>query len=184
MGGDCSRVAAALAEFGVNWRCDAWTPAAPQSARIQSYARGLAGLQLTGGESCLLLAPLCLSPALLLAQLAGRVRLCLTEQQSSQEWRQALADAGVESVEVLSTSATQGAPDHAPYHAIFVASPVSYLRPGWLDQLALDARLVAPVGSLHAAHWQVHLSTEQRIERQADLGAARFSLDEDCQAAD
>lgn len=166
----CPRVEAVLREWSQTWRPSRWTPFSAQHPVLASYARAISGLELRGGESCLLIAPGCLTAALMLAQLAGRIRCCVPPDQDRHAWRQAVAEADAANVEILDTDPSIGGPDHAPYHAILVASPVPYLIPAWLDQLALDARLVAPLGPSGNRTWQAHQCTDDGVNRLDDLG--------------
>lgn len=61
--------------------------------------------------------------------------------------RRALADAGVEGVQLRLGDGRQGWPEAAPFDAILVAAAAEHVPLALLDQLEIGGRLVVPVGT-------------------------------------
>ncbi|HBF23323.1 MAG TPA: protein-L-isoaspartate O-methyltransferase, partial [Planctomycetes bacterium] len=67
-----------------------------------------------------------------------------------------------------------GLPDHAPFDAILVSAAFPYTPPDLLDQLALDGRLVAPIGGGKSQTLRVLTAKPERIQAEQDLMTVRF----------
>jgi protein-L-isoaspartate(D-aspartate) O-methyltransferase len=57
-----------------------------------------------------------------------------------------LARLGILNVEVAVGDGTEGLPEHAPYDAILISAAFPRVPPPLVEQLALDARLIQPIG--------------------------------------
>ena len=68
----------------------------------------------------------------------------------------------------------QGDYDHAPYDAIVLHCAVPYISPALLDQLAVGARLVAPVGGSSDQRLLLFRSNQQSAEQERALFPVRF----------
>lgn len=66
-----------------------------------------------------------------------------------------LAELGMANVEVAVRDGFLGWPEHAPYDGILVAAAADHIPEALLLQLKPGARLVMPIGSLHAQHLMV-----------------------------
>lgn len=75
----------------------------------------------------------------------GRVVTVDIDRDVAEQARANLAEAGVEDVEVVLADGAEGWPAGAPYDRLIVTASVDDLAPAWLDQLAQDGRLVAPL---------------------------------------
>ena len=61
----------------------------------------------------------------------------------AEQANEALAEAGIDTVAVVSGSLREGAPDQSPYDVILIDGAVEEVPQGLLDQLAEGGRLVA-----------------------------------------
>ncbi|MGH3570010.1 MAG: methyltransferase, FxLD system [Pseudonocardia sp.] len=59
--------------------------------------------------------------------------------------RDCLAAAGYRQVEVVLADAEDGVPDHAPFDRVIVTVRAWDIPPAWVDQLAVDGRIVVPL---------------------------------------
>ena len=57
-----------------------------------------------------------------------------------------LARLGILNVEVAVGDGTEGLPEHAPYDAILISAAFPQVPPPLVEQLALDGRLIQPIG--------------------------------------
>ena len=69
--------------------------------------------------------------------------------QLAQKARQTLSQLGYDNIEVKTGDGYQGWIEHAPYDAIIVTAAPEYVPQNPLDQLALNAKMVIPVGTWH-----------------------------------
>jgi protein-L-isoaspartate(D-aspartate) O-methyltransferase len=78
---------------------------------------------------------------------AGHVLSLEIEPRLVVESRERLARTGyADRVEVLARDGRAGAPERAPFEGIVVSCATPAFAPAWIDQLAPDGRLVAPLG--------------------------------------
>ncbi len=110
----------------------------------------------------------------LLCELAGAVRaveVLPTLERSSARRLRAL---GYRNFHNRCGDGFLGDPDHAPFDAILVSAAVPYAPPALLDQLALDGRMVLPVGGDHGQVLRVFYADADRVAHQEDLFRVRF----------
>ena len=84
--------------------------------------------------------------AAVLAQIAGRVYTIEIVPELAVSARALLAELGYDNVEVAHGDGYRGWPEHAPFDAIVVTAAPDHVPPALVDQLAVGARLVLPVG--------------------------------------
>ena len=84
--------------------------------------------------------------AAVLAQIAGRVYTIEIVPELAASARTLLAELGYDNVEVAHGDGYRGWPEHAPFDAIVVTAAPDHVPPALVDQLAVGARLVLPVG--------------------------------------
>ena len=83
----------------------------------------------------------------LLCELAGSVRAIEVDPIWVERSRKSLSALGYANAQIFLGDGRLGDYDHAPYDAIILHMAVPYVPPALLDQLAVGARLVAPVGA-------------------------------------
>ncbi len=102
--------------------------------------------------------------AALLARLGGRVVSLERVARLARAAGALLAELGFGDVELHVADGSRGWPDGGPFDAINVAAAATEIPPALVDQLALQGRLVAPVGA--EEQHLIHLRrTETGIER-------------------
>lgn len=84
--------------------------------------------------------------AAVLAHLAARVVSIERIAELSAGAGQVLRDLGYDSVELIVGDGMAGAPTRAPYDAIVCAAASDRLPDAWMEQLAPEGRIVAPLG--------------------------------------
>ena len=84
--------------------------------------------------------------AAVLAQIAGQVYTIEIVPELAARARALLAELGYNNVEVALGDGYGGWPEHAPFDAIVVTAAPDHVPPALVDQLAVGARLVLPVG--------------------------------------
>jgi len=86
-----------------------------------------------------------------------------------------MAELGFDNVRIIEGDGTQGCAEHAPFDAILVAAAGPQVPQPLLKQLAVDGRLVMPVGNPGGVQELVRLVRrgDGGIDRQ-ELGAVRF----------
>ena len=110
-------------------------------------ARMIEGLELTGSERVLEIGTGYGFQTALLARLSCFVWSIERWADIAAEGRANLIRYGVTNQEVILADGTQGLPEHAPYDAILVSAAFPRVPPPLVAQLALDGRLVQPIGS-------------------------------------
>jgi protein-L-isoaspartate(D-aspartate) O-methyltransferase len=111
--------------------------------------------------------------AALLAQLSEHVWTIERHERLSAEAQEALSGLGIENVTCIVGDGWTGLPSEAPFDAINVAAATGDHVPATLeDQLAMDGRLVAPVGATN----QHLILTERTLDgiSRVKLEAVRF----------
>jgi protein-L-isoaspartate(D-aspartate) O-methyltransferase len=84
--------------------------------------------------------------AAVLAEIVSRVHSIEIVPELAERSRRLLADLGYDNVEVRTGDGYRGWPDQAPFDAIVVAAAPDHVPPALVEQLAVGARLVIPVG--------------------------------------
>ena len=84
--------------------------------------------------------------AAVLAEIVSRVYSIEIVPELADRSRRLLADLGYGNVEVRTGDGYRGWPDEAPFDAIVVAAAPDHVPPALVEQLAVGARLVIPVG--------------------------------------
>ena len=84
--------------------------------------------------------------AAVLAEIVSRVYSIEIVPELAERSRTLLADLGYDNVEVRTGDGYRGWPDEAPFDAIIVAAAPDHVPPALVEQLAVGARLVIPVG--------------------------------------
>ena len=84
--------------------------------------------------------------AAVLAEIVNRVYSIEIVPELADRSRRLLADLGYDNVEVRTGDGYRGWPDEAPFDAIVVAAAPDHVPPALVEQLAVGARLVIPVG--------------------------------------
>ena len=84
--------------------------------------------------------------AAVLAEIVGQVYSIEIVPELAERSRRLLADLGYDNVEVRTGDGYRGWPDEAPFDAIVVAAAPDHVPPALVEQLAVGARLVIPVG--------------------------------------
>jgi protein-L-isoaspartate(D-aspartate) O-methyltransferase len=82
----------------------------------------------------------------LLAHLSGFVWSVERWSDVAVTARANLARLGILNVEVALGDGTEGLPEHAPYDAILISAAFPRVPPPLVEQLALDGRLIQPIG--------------------------------------
>lgn len=113
--------------------------------------------------------------AAVIGQIAAQVYTVERLESLATFARQNLDALGYNNVHVHHADGTLGWPEHAPYDAIVVAAGGPEVPDALKDQMAIDGRLVMPVGSEQRAQRLVKVirKTEQEYERHT-LGHVRF----------
>ncbi|MEA2279507.1 MAG: protein-L-isoaspartate(D-aspartate) O-methyltransferase [Solirubrobacteraceae bacterium] len=134
-------------------RAEAWDNVALPIACGQTISQPLVVarmcelLELRGSETVLDVGTGSGYHAAVLAQLARRVYSVEVHRPLAEAAAAALAADGVDNVTVVVADGSRGLPAHAPYDAVNVAAAAAIEVPhALLEQLAVDGRLVAPVG--------------------------------------
>ncbi len=84
--------------------------------------------------------------AAVLAEIAARVHTIEIVPELAERSRTLLADLGYDNVEVRTGDGYRGLPDEAPFDAIVVTAAPDHVPPALVEQLAVGARMVIPVG--------------------------------------
>ncbi len=87
--------------------------------------------------------------AAILGEIAQKVYSIELIPQLAQKARQTLSQLGYDNIEVKTGDGYHGWIEHAPYDAIIVTAAPEYIPQNSLDQLALNAKMVIPVGTWH-----------------------------------
>ncbi len=84
--------------------------------------------------------------AAVLAEIVSRVYSIEIVPELADRSRRLLADLGYDNVEVRTGDGYRGWPEEAPFDAIVVAAAPDHVPPALVEQLAVGARLIIPVG--------------------------------------
>ena len=109
----------------------------------------------------------------ILAELANRVYSIERILSLSQRARQVLQDLGYRNVALKVGDGTLGWPEESPFDAILVSAGAPQVPQPLVDQMAVGARLVIPVGD-HLSQELVLLERTPEGIRKHDLGGCRF----------
>lgn len=109
----------------------------------------------------------------ILAELANRVYSIERLLGLSQRARQVLQDLGYRNVALKVGDGTLGWPEEAPFDAILISAGAPFVPQPLVDQMAMNARLIVPVGD----HLSQELVLVERIPegiRKTNMGGCRF----------
>ncbi len=109
----------------------------------------------------------------ILAELAEKVFSIERIRSLAIRARQLLYDLGFFNVEIKIFDGTHGWMEEAPFDAIIVTAGAPDIPHPLLDQLAIDGRLVIPVGDTYAQDLIRVTKTKEGIKKE-DLGGCRF----------
>jgi protein-L-isoaspartate(D-aspartate) O-methyltransferase len=104
--------------------------------------------------------------AAVLGRLAQRVISVERIPELAEAARRALAELGIDNVEVRVADGSAGLPEAAPFEAILVAAAAPHVPPPLLDQLAEGGRLVVPVGSIDGQMLEIWTRRGQDFARE------------------
>ena len=106
--------------------------------------------------------------AAILGEIAQQVYSIERIPQLAQEARQTLSKLGYDNIEVKTGDGYQGWSEHAPYDAIIVTAAPDKIPQTLLDQLAVNGKMVIPVGKWHQEIF-VLTKTEDQIIREITI---------------
>jgi len=109
----------------------------------------------------------------ILAELAEKVFSIERIRSLAIKARQLLYELGYFNVEIKIFDGTHGWMEEAPFNAIIVTAGAPDIPQPLLDQLAIDGRLVIPVGDAYAQDLMRMTKTKEGIKKE-DLGGCRF----------
>jgi protein-L-isoaspartate(D-aspartate) O-methyltransferase len=109
----------------------------------------------------------------ILAELAEKVFSIERIRSLAIKARQLLYELGYFNVEIKIFDGTHGWMEEAPFDAIIVTAGAPDIPQPLLDQLAIDGRLVIPVGDAYAQDLMRVTHTKEGIKKE-DLGGCRF----------
>ncbi len=130
-------------------------------------------LELTGSEKVLEIGT---GSGYQTAILAGLARLVITVERLpalAEEAKKVLDSLGYTNVIVHLAKETLGWPDDAPYNAIIATAGAPRVPPDLLAQLAINGRMVIPVGSLYTQELY-KITRQSKKNKIQDLGGCRF----------
>ncbi|MXZ72463.1 MAG: protein-L-isoaspartate(D-aspartate) O-methyltransferase [Acidobacteria bacterium] len=87
--------------------------------------------------------------AAILAEIASRVHTIEIVTELAERSGALLAELGYDNIEVRTGDGYRGWPEEAPFDAIVVTAAPDHVPPALVEQLAVGARLVIPVGSFY-----------------------------------
>jgi protein-L-isoaspartate(D-aspartate) O-methyltransferase len=114
--------------------------------------------------------------AAVLAQLCAHVVSVELIEALAQRASEILRKLEISNVEVVATDGTRGYPEGAPYDAVVVAAGAASVPPALIEQLAIDGRLVIPIGDDSLQTLTVLRKTEQGLMRQGYDGCVYVPL--------
>lgn len=138
-------------------------------------ARMLEALALAPGDRTLELGAGSGYSTALLCELSGSVRsleLCPTRLDAAQTRLRELEYANFN---LHQADGREGAFNHAPYDAVLCHFALPYVPPQLLDQLAVGARLVAPIGGPENQDLILYCADENGVHQEGALFSGRFS---------
>jgi protein-L-isoaspartate(D-aspartate) O-methyltransferase len=130
-------------------------------------------LQLTGKEKILEIGAGSGYQAAILAEIAKQVFSIERILSLAMKARKLIQDLGYSNVEIKFSDGTQGWVEESPFDAIIVTAGAPDVPQPLIDQLAMDGRLVIPVGNSSSQDLIRLTRTEKGISRE-DLGGCRF----------
>jgi protein-L-isoaspartate(D-aspartate) O-methyltransferase len=137
-------------------------------------ARMLEALALGGDETILEIGTGLGFQTALLAQLGRFVWSVERWEDLAVAAQRNLRDSGVANARVIAGDGSRGLPEHAPYDAIVVAAAFPEVPPPLVDQLAVDGRLVQPIGPGGDEDVVLFRKLERGLERVASITGAHF----------
>ena len=130
-------------------------------------------LQLTGKEKILEIGAGSGYQTAILAEIAKQVFSIERILSLAMKARKLIQDLGYSNVEIKFSDGTQGWVEESPFDAIIVTAGAPDIPQPLIDQLAMDGRLVIPVGNSSSQDLIRLTRTEKGISRE-DLGGCRF----------
>jgi protein-L-isoaspartate(D-aspartate) O-methyltransferase len=130
-------------------------------------------MELTGGESVLEVGTGSGYSAAVLSRLAAKVLSVERHESLARAAREALAEIGVDNVELLVGDGSRGVPERAPFDAIAVHATAPAPPPALVDQLADGGRLVIPI-AMDAADMLTQLRRRGEEVELESIGPCRF----------
>ena len=109
----------------------------------------------------------------ILAELAGKVVTTERIPELLQKAKTVLARLGYKNIEIHSAAETLGWQDGAPYDAIIATAGAPKIPDSLLKQLAVEGRMVIPVGSRYEQELHLIIKHPKSIEN-INLGGCRF----------
>ncbi len=103
--------------------------------------------------------------AAILGEVAQQVYSIERIPQLAQQARQTLSKLGYDNIEVKTGDGYQGWSEHAPYDAIIVTAAPNNIPQTLLDQLAVDGKMVIPVGKWHQEIFVLTKTEDQIIQK-------------------
>lgn len=110
--------------------------------------------------------------AAILAELVDEVRTIEIVEPLARQAEQTLAELGYQNIRIRIGDGYKGWPEEAPFDAIIVTAAPDHVPQPLLDQLALNGRLIIPVGRFLQT-LELYRRTEQGFERKT-LSLVRF----------
>ncbi len=130
-------------------------------------------LELTGAEKVLEIGTGSGYQAAILAELTRRVVTVERLPKLAETARKVLDSLEYRNIEIHLSGETLGCPEEAPFEAILVTAGAPSVPPELISQLALDGRMVIPVGSRYLQEL-VKITRQRKKNRIENLGGCRF----------
>ena len=112
--------------------------------------------------------------AAVLSRIADRVYAIERHQTLAKSAQRRVADLGYDNLTILAGDGSLGLPAHAPYDAILVAASSDKVPEPLKRQLAINGRLVIPVGGVSLQSLLRVTRTDEESWTEDDLGGVRF----------
>jgi len=130
-------------------------------------------LELTGAEKVLEIGTGSGYQAAILAELTHRVVTMERLPKLAETAGKVLDSLEYRNIEIRLSGETLGCPEEAPFEAIMVTAGAPSVPPELISQLALDGRMVIPVGSRYLQEL-VKITRQRKKNRIENLGGCRF----------
>jgi protein-L-isoaspartate(D-aspartate) O-methyltransferase len=114
--------------------------------------------------------------AAVLAQLCAQVVTLELIEALAMRAAEILRRLGIRNVQVIAADGTRGYPEGAPYDAVVVAAGAASVPPALIEQLAIDGRLVIPIGDDSLQTLTVLRKTREGVTRHGYDGCVYVPL--------